>query len=107
MVVGERKKMIDEITLELPIPENIETYDQFKEYLWDEFHIDLVSNPDDDFDLNLFYNDDLRSIMGHLWELDPTNHVATLILWPQYYIKFHESYWNKLIKACGVAKEGI
>jgi len=98
--------------LQFPLPEevhllirlpNVNNMDEIRKHLWLEYHIDVDPDPESDYYLMLYYNNDLRSLMGFLHDWDEVS--AYLILWPEYYVdkdrpwdSYYNSRWKKLVE---------
>lgn len=85
-----------DITLEVSIPDEIccNDYASVSQYLWDTYHFEVDIDEDSDYFERIFYNNDLRSIMGLVLEWCP----LTLYLYPQYYasdLDNPDDYWTK------------
>ena len=83
------------ITIEVTIPGTIDTKQQLADYLKSEYSIDINLVEDSLHYENLYYNSDVRSVMGFLKELG--GDTATLFLRPMYFIEGWEENWAKLI----------
>lgn len=59
------------------------------------YGIDVNDDPDDTYDGGLFYNGDLRSLMGEVESLDCRE--VRLFLWPQFFADFFPTHWRRLI----------
>lgn len=84
------------ITLEVDIPDEIYCgdYEAVSKYLWDTYHFEVDTEDESDYFEHIFYNEDLRSIMGLVLEWCP----LTLYLYPQYYasdLDNPDDYWTK------------
>ena len=82
----------NEVHLSLDVPSNIVTDEQLHKYLWDNFHIDLDTDSESDNYYDLFYNQDLRSMMGFMRDW------CNFVIFPTYYIERDEpsSNWSKM-----------
>jgi hypothetical protein len=94
-VIG-RRSIPDQVQLVTKIPRSVDTYDKLREYMVKIYHIDVETDPDSDDFQKLYYNQDLRSMMGFIVEFDPGNEVF-MILFPKYYVDWNQpnSYWTK------------
>lgn len=82
----------NETHLALNIPETVTGDEQIQEYLLKEYHIDVDLS--EEWYSHLFYNADLRSHMGFIWEFgDPLE----LVLWPKYYKELYPELYQKLL----------
>ena len=61
--------------------------------LMERYHLDAELDDTSDEYENLYYNADLRSFSGFIYEFP-----NVLILWPEYYVPGFEDYFKRLIK---------
>ena len=87
---------IEDITLTLRLPERIDNWNKLSEYLWKVYNID-VDLSDEHFG-ELFWNPDLRSIMGYVEDFTPSTQSVRLFVTSEYYAKAFPKKWAKLKK---------
>lgn len=73
----------------------IDSNRKLKNYLWKKFHIDLDIDSNSEQYEDLFYNADLRSFMGFMFEY------GTFVIFPKYYYSDEDrkdlsSEWSKM-----------
>jgi hypothetical protein len=99
-----------EIVLEVPIPDEISCHDleAVADYMYQTYHIDIEVEEESDYFEHLFYNQDLRSIMGLVLNWCP----LTLLIEPQYFASnldrpddFWTKKWKLLIKNSLIMEE--
>lgn len=61
--------------------------------LMKRYHLEADMDDKSDEHLNLFYNTDLRSLSGIIWDFPDT-----IFLWPKYYVPGFEDYFKRLIE---------
>jgi hypothetical protein len=84
------------LTLEVNVPETIETKDELARYLRSEYSIDICLDENSPNYENLYYNSDERSMMGFLKEWGAGG--ALLFILSAYFILGWEDNWVKLIR---------
>ena len=83
--------------------------------MWRRYHFRVDTDPKSDYEGHIFYNQDLRSIMGVTedWSAD----TLELVIWPRYYAgawgskrlydeEWGETYWKNLLDDAISAKVG-
>lgn len=75
----------------LRLPKHVKSFKDLQKYLWEQYHLDADIDPESDHYLELFYNEDLRSICGHVNDID------SIFITSEYYEKFHPEQYAKLI----------
>lgn len=96
----------NEVHLYIHFPKSVNTWEDMKKYLWNNFHIDWDIDPESDYYEHLFYNSDLRSMMGFLYGDD-------FVIFPQYYVDKDDpssnwsKMWRQLVRQSDILGEGF
>jgi len=85
-------KPIGEYHLAITLNTEIETDKDIQKYMWKKYHIDIDIDSESDNYTEMFYNQDLRSLMGFVWEFD---NPLTVVIWPEYYAQPENTFWGE------------
>jgi len=94
----------NEVHLLLNLPKDIDTYKKLQKHMLWQYHIDVDLSCE--YFGDLFYNADLRSFMGFVYEF---GNPCYLVLFPQYYIDKDNlaSQWSKWWRALVRQSEAV
>jgi hypothetical protein len=83
-----------ELKLIVNFPPEVVDDESMHDYLWDNFHIDMETDPNSEHYEELYYNYDLRSRMGFRYGDE-----NEFIIFPRHYAKGKEwsEWWAKLV----------
>jgi hypothetical protein len=96
------------VELTVRVPEDRCTCEEISGHLRDEFHLEIECDPDSAHYLDLFHNQDLRSLSGSA--VDWRCGEADLVVLPRYFSELEdaggERYWKKLVEASEIREFG-